>query len=202
MFDALIGTDGREHTPFGPGLANMPALHVAGEHDRRLAGKNLASVNMTQGPVVIASKSKFLERAGGIPLVAVHAAHAGVEQADVDVADLGRRIGGGQVLRDGGLGEALPVDGHAQVLELHSLGTFVGQDADIFRQSQRSCHLVGGVVVAGDDEDGDLLVPQPAELPRDQKKPGVVIAPIAVVEVARDQNEIERVFRSPGRSTA
>ena len=123
--------------PFGPGLADMPALHVAGEHDRRLIAKDLASVDMTQGPVVVTSEPKFLERTGGVPLVAVRAAHAGMEQPDVDAAGHGRRIGRGQVLHDGGLGEALPVDRHAQVLEPHGLGAIVGQEADIFRQSQR-----------------------------------------------------------------
>ena len=37
---------------------------------------------------------------------------------------------------------------------------------------------------------GIFVVPQPAELP-DQVEPGVVIAPIAVVEVAGDQHEID-----------
>ena len=137
VLDALIRTDRRQQAPFGPGLADMPALHVAGEDDRRVIAQDLASVDMTQGPVVVTSEPKFLERAGGVPLMAIHAAHAGVEQPDVDVARYGRRIGCGQVLRDGGLGEALPVDRHAQVLEPHGLGTIVGQEADILRQAQR-----------------------------------------------------------------
>ena len=49
--------------------------------------------------------------------------------------------------------------------------------------------------------DRDLLVSQPAELP-DQVQPGVVIAPIAVVEVAGDQHEIDALSRWPGRSIA
>ena len=73
---------------------------------------------------------------------------------------------------------------------MHGLGTFVGQEADILGQSQGSRHLVGGVMIAGDDEDRDLQVAQPAELAH-QIKPGVVIAPIAVVEVARDQDKID-----------
>ena len=155
-FDALIGMDRRQQASLGPGLANMPALYVAREHDRRLIAENLASVDMTQGPVVITSNSKFLERAGRIPLVAIHSAHAGMEQSDVGAASLGRWIGRGQVLHDSGLGEALPMDRHAQVLELHGLGAFVGQEADILGQSQGSRHLVGGVMIAGDDEDRDL----------------------------------------------
>ncbi len=48
---------------------------------------------------------------------------------------------------------------------------------------------------------GILRVAQPAELP-DQEQPGVVVAPVAVVEVARDQHEIDALSRWPGRSTA
>ena len=125
----LIRTDGRQQAPFRPGLADMPALHVAGEDDRRVIAQDLAGVDMTQGPVVITSEPKFLERAGRVPLVAIRAAHAGVKQPDVDAAGHGRRIGRGQVFRDGGLGEALPVDRHVQVVEPHGLGTIVGQEA-------------------------------------------------------------------------
>ncbi len=69
-------------------------------------------------------------------------------------------------------------------------GRFVGQEVDIFGQSQGSCHLVGGVVIAGDDDDRNLEVAQAAELAH-KVKPGIVVTPIAVVEVARDQYKID-----------
>ena len=84
--------------------------------------------------------------------MAVFAPHAGMKQPDVDAAGYGRGIGRGQVFRDGGLGEALPVDRHAQIIEPYGLGTLVGQQPDIIRQTQRTGHLVVGIVVAGDDE--------------------------------------------------
>ncbi len=92
--------------------------------------------------------------------MAIHSAHPGMKQADVGIAPHGRGIGRRQIFHDGGFGEALPVDRHAQVLEPNGLGVFVGQEADILGQPQRSGHLVGGVVIAGDDDDRNLLFPQ------------------------------------------
>ena len=82
------------------------------------------------------------------------------------------------------------MDRHAQIFEVYRLGTLVGQKADILGQAQRSSHLVGCVMIAGDDKHRNLQLAQPAEL-FDQVEPGVVIAPIAVVEVTCDQNEID-----------
>ena len=45
-------------------------------------------------------------------------------------------------------------------------------------------------MVAGDDEDGDVRFAEPVELP-DEVEAGVVVAPVAIVEVARDQQEID-----------
>ena len=113
--EAPVRIDGHDQAPFRTGLADVPALHVAGEDDRRVLAGDLAGVDVTQGPVVVTPDPKFLERAGGVPFMTVRAAETGMQQADVDATANGRRIGGGQVLRDGGLREALPVDRHVQV---------------------------------------------------------------------------------------
>ncbi len=81
MLDALVRTDGRQQASFRPGLADMPALHVAGEDDRRVIAQDLAGVDMTQGPVVVTSEPKLLERAGGVPLMAIRTAHSRYEAA-------------------------------------------------------------------------------------------------------------------------
>ena len=69
-------------------------------------------------------------------------------------------------------------------------GPIVGEELDVVRQRQAAGHLVGRVVVAGDDEDRDLVVAQPAEFLL-QVEHGAEIAPIAIVEVAGDQHEID-----------
>ena len=191
----IFRTDRRDHAPFRSNFADMPALNVAGENDRRIVTEYLAIVNMTEGPVVIASKPKFLECARRITLMAVCTAQACMKQSNVEVARLRRRIARRKVLRDGSFRETLAMDRNTQIIQYDGLGLIMAQNADILRQAQNASHLVGGVMIARDDKGGDLLVPQSPKLPR-KIEPGVVIAPVAIIEVAGDHDEIDPLLYS------
>ena len=146
-------------------------------------------MDMTQSPVVIAPKAKLLERTRRIPFMAIDPAHPGMKQPDIGITSFGCGIGHRQVLHDGGFREALPMNRHAQLFEPYSLGAFMIQEADIVGKSQSPCHFAGGVMIPGNDNDRNLQrrVAGQADA-RDKAR--VVIAPIAIIKVARDQNKI------------
>lgn len=65
--------------------------------------------------------------------------------------------------------------------------------ADIGRQCELAGDLAFGVVIAMEQEDGDLGVRQPAHLLHEEES-GLVVTPIAVIEVAGDDHEVDFVL--------
>ena len=59
---------------------------------------------------------------------------------------------------------------------------------DVARQGETACDLTCGVVVAMEQIDGNSRPGQAAHLP-DEEEAGPVVAPIAVIEVAGDDQE-------------
>lgn len=57
---------------FGPSLVGVAALEVAGEHDARRFLHDLAGVDMSQGPIVIALGRQGRNIGGGILLLAMN----------------------------------------------------------------------------------------------------------------------------------
>ena len=145
--------EGRQQAALLAGLADVPPLGVAGEGHRRVGAGGAPGVDVPEGPVVVAADAEVLDRAGGVPLVALQAGQARVEQADVDPAGHGVGIAGDEVLGDGGPREALAVDRHAEVVEADRLGAARRSSTRTFAgQAEGPGHLVGGVVVARDDD--------------------------------------------------
>ena len=68
------------------------------------------------------------------------------------------------------------------------------KDKDILRQHKPLGDPAFGIVVAVKEVDGDLRPRQPAHL-LGEEQAGRVIAPVAIVEIAGDDNEIDRVFK-------
>ena len=166
LLDVAARPDGRQQAALSRPVSRMcRPLRVAGEDDRGVVARGVAGVDVAQGPVVVAADAEVLDRARGVPLVPLQAGQAGVEQADVDPAGHGVGIAARRGSRSRRPREALAVDRDAEVVEPDRLGPRVAQHADVLGQAEGAGHLVGGVVVAGDDEDRDVRVPQPAELP-------------------------------------
>src|SRR5262249_46779392 len=147
---------GDKHAALGPRLANVAALVVAGEYDQRIGVQDLLFVDVAQGPVVVLLGAQAVDGAGSVVVVSLAAGGAGVQHADIQVARPGRRVGLRQVLGDGGSGEALAVDRHAALLKDEGVGPVGRQLPDVVRQAQVPGHPVGGVVIAGGQEDRDL----------------------------------------------
>jgi hypothetical protein len=47
-----------DDSPFRTALANVAALQVSGKNDEWIARQNLVLVDMAQGPIVVAARSK------------------------------------------------------------------------------------------------------------------------------------------------
>ena len=68
-----------------------------------------------------------------------------------------------------------------------------GKHADIGRQGQLAGDLAFGIVIAVEQEDGNVGLRQPAHLLHEEES-GLVVAPIAVIEIAGDDDEIDLVL--------
>lgn len=106
-----------QNAALGTGLADMPALDVAGKNNPRITRQNLALVDMAQGPVVVPVPAQGRQGAGSIGFVAGASAQAGVQKTDVEQARNRVGIAPTQILGHGPGGEALAMDGHAQVVQ-------------------------------------------------------------------------------------
>ena len=140
--DSLIRADGHQQTALRPRLADVSALNIAREDDQWGVADDLARVDMPKGPVVVPTRPQLIERARCIPFMSVHAAHTGVQEPDIEIPSHGLGITGCQILSDGSLGEALPVDRHVELVKQDCLGAIMAQEADILRKlaaSASSC---------------------------------------------------------------
>jgi len=102
----------------------------------------------------------------------------------------GKGITAGQVVGDGSGSVALAVDGEAEFFDFDRLGVPHGEGRYVVGHSQVLRDLACGIVVARNDEDGDALLSKPCHL-GGEEKPGVVVLPIAVVEIPRKQDEVD-----------
>src|SRR5690606_20706231 len=145
-------------------------------------------------PVVVAPRGEARHRARRVGIVPLTSVERRVQQADVEVPRNGRRIAEREVLRDLSPREALPVYG--ELLEAVRLRAVDAELDDSLGQPELAGHLVRRVVVARDDEDARAGLAQPGEL-RGEEEAGRVVAPVAVVDVARQQEGAD-VFLEAG----
>ncbi len=85
------------------------------------------------------------------------------------------------------------MQGDVEMRQPEGLSLARRKHADIGRQCELAGDLAFGVVIAVKQEDGDLGLRQPAHLLHEEES-GLVVAPIAVVEVAGDDDEIDLVL--------
>ena len=210
MLDFGDGTIGHGHqgTALGTGLADMPALDIAREYDPRLVADDFTGMHMAQRPILIALAAQAVDRARGIGHVARLAVQAGMQQADGEPLRVSLRIAGGEVVADRAGRKALADDGDADLVEHLLFGVISRELMDIVRQAQVAGDAAGGVVIAGDQEYRDTGTLQAVHALY-KVQPGVVILPIAVIEVAGEQHEVhgfvdgqvdEIIKRAPGRA--
>ena len=132
----LAADHAHQFAALGAGFPGVAPLQIAGIHHPRLVTHHLAGVHMAQRPVVVALAAQRVQRSGRVGVVAFGAGQAGVQQADVEVARHRHRVARHQVFRHLPVGEAVAVDGHAQVVELHGLGRAAGKHLDIVGPGQ------------------------------------------------------------------
>src|SRR5690606_22004681 len=96
-------------------LANMAPLQVARKHDRHRPRKNSEFMNMTQCPVLITPGLQLRHRAGGIVRMLGVAFERGMQHADVEMPGQRIRVGRGEVVGDGGMWKALPMQRHLEL---------------------------------------------------------------------------------------
>ena len=118
---------------------------------------------------------------------------AGVQDADVETARNRRRISRDEIVCDVALPEALAVQRDIQMRQAEGLGLARRKHADIGRQRELAGDLAFGIVIAVKKEDGNSDLRQPAHL-LDEEEAGLVVAPITIIEIAGDDDEIDLVF--------
>ena len=172
----------------GAGFPHVPPLQVAGEHDVGPFREHLGLVHVAERPVVVSLVDQIGQGARGIVLVAAQAAEPGVQDADVESAGNRRRVGRGEVVGDVALPEALPVQDRAQPLDLEGFGPCGAEDLHVVRETEAAGDPALRVVVAVEQVDGNARGAEAAHLAGEEQA-GLVVAPVAVVQVAGDDEE-------------
>lgn len=145
-------------------------------------------MHVAECPIVVSLVDKVVEGAGGIVLVAAQAAESGVQDADVESAGNRRRIGRGEVVGDVALPEALSVQDRAQPLDLEGFGPCGAEDVHVVGEREAAGDPALRVVVAEEQVDGNARRAETAHL-AGEKQAGLVVAPVAVVQIAGDDEE-------------
>ena len=120
-----------------------------------------------------------------VPLAAVD---AGMEQADVEAAAVDGRVVAGEVVLHLVGGEPLAVDRRRGFVVMAGLGPVDVHLLDVVGQAEVAGHLVPGVVIAADEVDPDAGVAEVGH-PPGEPEARVVVLPVAVVDVAGDEDE-------------
>jgi hypothetical protein len=131
---------------------------------------------------------ELADAARGVVVVADAPTEGRVQEAEVEPAGDEGRVADGEVRHDGFAGEALAVHDDAVLLEPHALGGAVGEDVGVGREVERTRHDAVGVVVPLHDEDADAGAFEAGQA-QVEKDPGVVVAPVAVEDVAGQDHE-------------
>jgi hypothetical protein len=116
------------------------------------------------------------------------AIRARVQQADIEKAGSSSRVIARKIVRHFARGKSLAVDGHPEILQVDGFRLLVREHPHVGRQPEAFRDLAGGVVIARHDENRNVRLRQPGDLPR-EKEAGVVILPVAVVDIAGDHHE-------------
>ena len=119
-----------------------------------------------------------------------------MEYADVEHAWHWWRIRRHQILDNLALCITVAVQRDGVIREGEGLGFARGEDSDIVRQSKTSRDPIRRVVIPQEQIDGDRIGRKATHL-ANEEEPGLKVAPIAVVEIARDDEKIHRLLDGP-----
>lgn len=112
---AILNRD--EICALGACFADMASLKVSRENHMGVLMENNSVMNMTERPIIVTLGDKVIDRAGCVVRMAVHATHAGVENADVEDAIIWLWVCGGEIVGNVALPEALAVKCNAKFLK-------------------------------------------------------------------------------------
>ncbi len=190
--DAL-SVHGHEARALRSGLLRVASLEVPREHDPRILGHDLARVDVPERPVVVALAPQRLHRRRRVRRVTLAPRQRRVKEAHVEEPRARVRISRGDVLRDLLRREALAVHREPELLVDHGHRLAGRELGDVVRQAELARDAALRVVVASHEKDAE---PRLAELGHlsDEEEPRRVVAPIAVVEVAREHHRIRALL--------
>lgn len=185
--------DRHEHRAAAARLADMAPLQVAGKHHGGRPRPLLEFVHVAERPVVVAFRMEFGQRARRIVRVRRIAFERRMQHADVVVTGHRIRIADREIVNDGLVLEALPVQRDFEFRQLVGFRLAVAEYDDVVGQCQLLRHLAFGIVVAAEDERTDAgLAQAPHLLAKEDAR--VVILPVAVVQVAGNHEECDLLF--------
>ena len=196
-FDNFTILDRDEVRAFGTCFADMPSLKVSGENHMGILVENNPVMNVTERPIIIALGDEVIECAGCVVRMSVHAAHASVQNADIEEAVDRVWIGGGEVVGDIAQPEALAMKRHAKLLKHECLRFTRGKHLDALGHAQTPRDLAFRIVVAVKDEGRDVRFRKAANL-AGEEQPGLIVAPIAIIEIACDHHKIDLLINRFG----
>ena len=173
---------------FGAFLVDVAALEHAGEHDPAgVFGEMGAQMDVAERPVLVAVGDELLDGAGGVVLV--HAVPAGgVEQADVELAGLRRRVVLGDVVLHGAVGEPLAVDDDVQAGHRDAVRGGGPEQLGALGPGQLAGEHGLRVMVAADGVHGNAGAGEAGEL-ADEEVAGGVILPVTIEQIPGEQDE-------------
>ena len=148
-------------------------------------------MDVAERPVLVAPGGEIGDRARGVGLVGGVAGAGGVQDAEIEPARHGCRVGQRQVLLDRPALEAAAVDGDPQGVEAEGAGTGGREDVHGGRQGDRAGDDALGVVVAADQDRRDAGAVEARHLPGEEQADRGV-GPVAVVDIAGHHHEGHR----------
>ena len=188
---------------------NMAPLEIAGKDDPRFNAHDFPPVHMAKRPIIIARCLQFGDGAGCVSLMSCPTGKRGMQEADIDIAGFLAGISGKQIVGHGAEGIALAMDDGPQLLQFFRLGLSRRKNRDILRPRHGLGELTGGVVIAGYNKNLDPGLGQAAH-PPGEIEAGIVVLPIAVIEIAGDKEkgnrlvdgQVDECVKSPSRRPA
>ena len=113
-----------------------------------------------------------------------------VQDADVEPARQRGGVAGKKVVLRRRHTETLPVQHDPVGIQPEARCLAGGKNVDVFREFERFGDLAFGVVITVEQIDGDARLPQAAHLAHEEQA-CVEVAPVAVVDVACDDHEVD-----------
>jgi hypothetical protein len=178
----------KDRAALGPGLVRVATLQVAGVDHPGVAVQDHAPVHVAERPVLVAVAHQLRDGAGRVVAVLGAGDRVGVQDAEVEEVAAAGRVGLGEVVLDAAGAVALAVHGEAEAGILAGLGGLDREGEDVLGQGDVAGEHGLGVVVAADHDDLGADLAEAGEL-ADEEQAGVEVAPLAVEDVAGEDEE-------------